>query len=99
MLQVKPRQSLIPIAEGSIRPSEKTIAIGLAVHNMVHYHHPVFNVVEDRKEDDWMTKKSEKSHSGHGASVTGKASVFIGDQRTTKCHSKGMFIIGKKYII
>ena len=57
MLQARPGKSLVPKVEGSLQPSEMTIAIGLAADNRVHYHHPVFNVVEDRKEDDWMTKK------------------------------------------
>ena len=60
MLQAKPGQSLIPIAEGSLRPSEMSMPIGLAAHTRVNYQQAVFNVVEDKEEDDQMARNVKK---------------------------------------
>ena len=56
MLQARPDHSLVPRAEGSMRPSEMSLAIGLAAYTRVNYQQAVFNVVEDKKGDDQMTK-------------------------------------------
>ena len=56
MLQARPDHSLVPRAEGSVRPSEMSTPIGLAAHNRMNYQQAVFNVVENKKGDDQMTK-------------------------------------------
>ena len=56
MLQAKPGQSLVPRAEGSMRPSEMTLPIGLAAHTRVNYQQAVFNVMEKKEGDDKMTR-------------------------------------------
>ena len=57
MLQVKPSQRHVPIAEGSMQASETAMPIGLASYTRMAYNQPGITVVVNNSKDDLETMK------------------------------------------